>query len=452
MATRQYIGARYVPIFMGTWDNQTVYEPLSIVLYMNGSYTSKKAVPSGTLPTNTEYWALTGNYNGQIEEYRQEVSGLSDDLTALSGTVDDIADDVSGLSDDISGVSSDLESFESATNDNIDDLEDAISYNAPSNLRGKKVLMIGDSYATGSQGIAGQGWCYYLDAYLGCDATIAANSGAGFVDTGSTGEYNGMAFGDMLTHEANKLTAAQRAEYRAVICCGGINDYNEATSPNNAVISFVTNARTYYPNARIFVLPLFCASIPYDHNTSGEATDPIKTTLYRIFRAASQAGACTTWKGIFWLAGNSDYAGNSLHPNDAGYQMIAKRLQGFIEGGDADYYTGPGGVSISQNFSTGFAFGERLNNRVHIRVNATYNGTLGDANETLFTVTALYRPYSRIWFPCYVYSTNTRILTELYLGTDGTIKVMPGTINGANITDITNPHFYFDFDYMIDTM
>lgn len=73
MATRQYIGARYVPLFDGNWSDAKAYEPLTIVQYMGSSYTSKQAVPAGTLPTNTTYWALTGNYNAQIEEYRQEV-------------------------------------------------------------------------------------------------------------------------------------------------------------------------------------------------------------------------------------------------------------------------------------------------------------------------------------------------------------------------------------------
>ena len=75
---RQYVGARYVPVFAEPleWDNQRSFEALTIVSYLGGSYTSKKAVPSGVLPTNTEYWAQTGNYNAQVEQYRQEVVEL----------------------------------------------------------------------------------------------------------------------------------------------------------------------------------------------------------------------------------------------------------------------------------------------------------------------------------------------------------------------------------------
>lgn len=71
---RQYIGARYVPIFSDPieWDSRKSYEALTIVEYLGGSYTSKKNVPSGIEPTNKDYWVQTGNYNAQIEEYRQE--------------------------------------------------------------------------------------------------------------------------------------------------------------------------------------------------------------------------------------------------------------------------------------------------------------------------------------------------------------------------------------------
>ena len=72
MATRQYIGARYVPQIMGEWDKNRGYEALSIVTYLNTSYTSKKTVPVGIEISNSEYWVATGNYNAQVEEYKQK--------------------------------------------------------------------------------------------------------------------------------------------------------------------------------------------------------------------------------------------------------------------------------------------------------------------------------------------------------------------------------------------
>ena len=71
---RQYIGARYVPLFAdpAEWDNTKTYEPLTIVLHEGNSYTSRQYVPTGVDITNTDFWALTGNYNAQIEAYRKD--------------------------------------------------------------------------------------------------------------------------------------------------------------------------------------------------------------------------------------------------------------------------------------------------------------------------------------------------------------------------------------------
>lgn len=81
---RQYIGARYVPIFGRKdedsiiWDNTRPYEALTIVLYEGNSYTSRQYVPAGIEITNEDFWANTGNYNAQIEAYREEVSNYAE--------------------------------------------------------------------------------------------------------------------------------------------------------------------------------------------------------------------------------------------------------------------------------------------------------------------------------------------------------------------------------------
>ena len=72
-----YVGARYVPKFANPleWAENTAYEAMTVVSYNNNSYTSKIPVPStiGNPADNPDYWALTGNYNAQVEQYRQEV-------------------------------------------------------------------------------------------------------------------------------------------------------------------------------------------------------------------------------------------------------------------------------------------------------------------------------------------------------------------------------------------
>lgn len=73
-----YVGHRYVPKIMDEWDKTISYEGLSIVTYQGTSYTSKKRVPVGIDILNEEYWAVTGNYNAQVETYRKEVKDMGE--------------------------------------------------------------------------------------------------------------------------------------------------------------------------------------------------------------------------------------------------------------------------------------------------------------------------------------------------------------------------------------
>ena len=75
-----YVGHRYVPKIMGEWDPQETYEGLSIVTHQGTSYTSKKRVPVGIDITNEEYWVVTGNYNAQVDYYRDEVKQMRIDF------------------------------------------------------------------------------------------------------------------------------------------------------------------------------------------------------------------------------------------------------------------------------------------------------------------------------------------------------------------------------------
>ena len=82
---KHYVGARYVPKFASPveWAPSTFYEALTIVTFNNASYTSKVPVPPtvGNPANNPQYWALTGNYNAQVEQYRQETETVSNNLT-----------------------------------------------------------------------------------------------------------------------------------------------------------------------------------------------------------------------------------------------------------------------------------------------------------------------------------------------------------------------------------
>lgn len=89
MSVTQYIGSRYVPVFADPieWSSSNTYEPLTIVIHEGNSYTSKQAVPKDIDISNEAFWALTGNYNAQVELYRRETANA---LTAAQNAQSDI--------------------------------------------------------------------------------------------------------------------------------------------------------------------------------------------------------------------------------------------------------------------------------------------------------------------------------------------------------------------------
>lgn len=134
VGTRQYIGARYVPLFGRkdeesiAWDDSAPYEPLTIVLYQGNSFTSRTYVPAGVDILDTHYWANTGNYNAQVEMYRQEVLDLRDDWqdyqTDLNGQWTEYKDDTDAdLAQWKQDTTGDLDAWKT---DTLEDFEEAI--------------------------------------------------------------------------------------------------------------------------------------------------------------------------------------------------------------------------------------------------------------------------------------------------------------------------------------
>ena len=84
MSVRQYIGARYVPRFLGPWNNTTQYEALDVVDNGSGtSYIARKNVPAGTPLTNTEYWFLYGASSGAIVHLQEEIDDINENLAKI---------------------------------------------------------------------------------------------------------------------------------------------------------------------------------------------------------------------------------------------------------------------------------------------------------------------------------------------------------------------------------
>lgn len=68
MGTTQYIGARYVPRMAGEWSRAKAYESLEQVTYEGASYITRKPVPAGIVPTNSDYWQLVAEKGERGEQ------------------------------------------------------------------------------------------------------------------------------------------------------------------------------------------------------------------------------------------------------------------------------------------------------------------------------------------------------------------------------------------------
>ena len=94
VGARQYVGARYVPIFGRAgedtieWDDLAPYEPLTVVMHEGVSYVSRRYVPAGIQITDTSYWVQTYRFNAQVEQYRQEVLGFQDQIDTIRETME----------------------------------------------------------------------------------------------------------------------------------------------------------------------------------------------------------------------------------------------------------------------------------------------------------------------------------------------------------------------------
>ena len=212
LINRQYVGARYVPKVMGEWNKALQYEALSIVTYAGNSFTSKVPVPANIDISNKTYWVNTGNYNAQVEAYRQQTSQLENHLN------------------------SEIIDRKNDTKDNI--------------------LWIGDSYSVNYNHKLPNGVRYMLNAKNWYEYS---KGGAGFA-----GAWAGASFNDLIEQAKNEMSASQKEMIKHVYIVGGANDSSFSwTQLKDKVVSTVQNARNSFPNAQVCFIFASCAYDTY---------------------------------------------------------------------------------------------------------------------------------------------------------------------------------------------
>lgn len=382
MSVTQYIGARYVPLFADpiAWDITQQYEPLTIVYYQGNSYTSKQAVPANIDISNTDYWALTGNYNAQIEQYRAEVQTYDNRITA--NTTSNTAQDaqlagtsssglktlIEGNASDISAIETDISSLEDADDalsaqlagttssglktlieNNASDITDINTTltgfdtthqvktyvdNAISSLnRKKKMLVIGDSLSGSTYVAANSRWCVSLAELLNADLYVFQANGAGYAQAG----YGGKTFQTLL-NEAHASTSFNDEDIDYLFIFGGTNDISDATFQASITTAFdatLNLARQYYEKAEFYVMS---PTTRYDHlkltptNRYGEV---YQLKAWRNRPALSSNNALllpmtfvTGFNENLYVGGESDH----IHLNATGHAKVASTVYAMLFG------------------------------------------------------------------------------------------------------------------------
>ena len=293
---RQYIGARYVPKFMGTYDATQVYEALSVVDNGLGtSYIAKVPTPANTPLTDTDYWAIYGATSGAVINLQNQIDDINNTkIPAITSDITALQNDILSLSD--------------------------INY---SFIRGKKILICGDSLS--DESVQAPNWVEKLkdkNTALNLGATIDNVSVGGSGWTSTTPGSGGLI----------SVLSALNDTYDIIILFAGINDFNsqmplggvsssDRTTFFGALYELNTVLHSKWPDAVVY----WCTS---PHTTIWtQAQKPKPHNMYRSIatlccRRYNWLPIDTTNMPMYDIADYASYYSDGIHPKTSYAQTL----------------------------------------------------------------------------------------------------------------------------------
>lgn len=284
---RQYVGARYVPIFYqnsvnpntSLWEQNVDYEPLVWVSLSNGNmYLSKKSVPAsvGSPADNPEYWLTAGQFNAYIEQLQEEIDDINDDISLINKKIK------------------------------------------------KRYIFIGDSYAHASGTNAG--WVDKIVPILKLssnDYFSAGVGGAGF----ATSPVNFLSMIQGLYADIDDPTSITD-----IVVLGGANDLaRNETDVSNAIASFNNYCSTMFVNAKVRI------------GMIAGSKDPTRIGIQydRVLRGYVNCGNAEFLNNLQYVLHNYSLIGNDgIHPTNQGYNVLAEKIVEALNGGcSVNYYS-----------------------------------------------------------------------------------------------------------------
>lgn len=392
---RQYIGARYVPLFAdpAEWNNTRAYEPLTIVIHQGNSYTSRQYVPIGIDINNNDYWALTGNYNAQVEAYRNEV-------TQYDARINDVKTQATANKQNIATINTTIQTIQNTTVQTIE--------NTP-------IVFIGDSTTQGYGATtpATDRWATKICNYFHAEQHNYAVGGSGFTVNGQS--ENGRF--DLQAQTAANDTRFDHTKVQLIFISGGVNDNLTApdtTAKTNAK-TCLTTLRNAFPNAKIMTIIGVSGNLEYGKHSLGNIGIIQRIPFYRDMIQYMQQQNCATIDGWRLISTNIKMqATDRVHPNTKGYAYIAGQILNTLLGGaityeDSNYVWDL--TSYSSGDSTLFVQCQQNTITLQGRLNYTfkendkgYGTQVGTA--TLITLPNFMRFAKTIYIPSTVYTNE----------------------------------------------
>lgn len=339
---REYVGARYVPVFANPaeWDNTRGYEPLTIVLHQGNSFTSAQYVPTGVDINNTEYWLQTGNWNAQIEAYREEVlrydGRIAQNAEDIEANTQAIADEAAARASADTALQQLIEGEETARKaadtELRSDLSAAIAavnqQNILSLYKGKNCVWVGDSFTTG----VGADPRTKRVSTVFCKAMGMTEFNYGVGATGWIwGTTANTPYITQVQNAYDAMTQEQRENTAMVVLPGTSTDVSHGSTSKQigaAATLCAKKASDLFPNAVIYVIPMIWDKALFTYNAydaTVEICDQINKAA--IPRVKMDEDSYT------WLLGRYDfYTSDNVHPNNTGYAVWAAKMVSSILG------------------------------------------------------------------------------------------------------------------------
>lgn len=347
---RQYVGARYVPVFADPpeWSSTRGYESLTVVLHEGNSYTSRQSVPVGIDIGNTAYWAETGNYNAQIEAYRQEVLAYDGRITANANAIDA---ETRARESEVAEAMADIAAETQARIAGDEELAlriDSLSKQTPVQAEnGRNAVFIGDSFMAPTTSYPRK-LAYFTAQLMGWTMYNYAYGGSGWVDEAGAS----MNFYHQIQKAAQQISIPV-ADVDYIVIGGGFNDWNDPTPLTydqlySAAVQTIKEARAQFPNAQIIAIPMMFRNYGVD------------THMHDLYSAiasgivASGVAVKVIKDAYMWQLGFKNVDG--VHPTVELYKIMAQHVASKVMGGDVktsrlySQTLSGGGISATLNF------------------------------------------------------------------------------------------------------